>query len=760
MEQHELRQWEAQCTQEEAPHCRSRCPLHIDVRSFCQKMSVGKFNDAWAVLCKSMPVPQITARICDGECMERCLRKELGGSINMPELEKFCAEHATRTPPVRPLPSKGKHIAILGGGLTALAAAWDLAKKGFSPTVQSSIPFDGLEGRVATTLLTETQQALEKMGVTFTATSSLTDISAAYEEWDTVLIATEQLATKYNCTVTDDLTLQTTVQNVFSIPQEKVLSPIEHVAAGRKLALSAERYIQQVSLNAGRDTEGAYQSQLSTSLTSVSSLPSLPFGEAGYDETSAMLEAGRCIQCECMQCVDNCVYLKEFKSYPKVYARQIYNNAAIVMGTRHANTLINSCMLCGLCEEICPEDFAVQDLCLSSRQEMVEKGTMPPSAHEFALQDMEFANTKGALAKNAPDTTTSTYAFFPGCQLPAISPHLVEATYAFLQDSLNESVGLFIHCCGAPAHWAGQKELSSANCAVIEEEWKLLGKPEIITGCPTCASMFAELLPHIPTRSLWSIFEETGLPENTLKKHNLVLHDPCSTRHDEPMRTHVRSIAKKLDIDMAEPHLSGVLTECCGYGGLLDNVNPKLARKASDNRVQNLSNCTEEEREILTYCAMCRDMLARTGKRTLHLLDVLFANAKSSLRCCKTDPAGAPVTGHSDRRENRVRLKEHLLSTVWGQELSSEKATPDTLFSLTEDAAKNMEERRILKNDLNKVIAHVEATGKRIFDTTSQHYVASFRPVNVTYWIEFTKKDGTYLIHNTWSHRMQIITPR
>jgi len=61
------------------------------------------------------------------------------------------------------------------------------------------------------------------------------------------------------------------------------------------------------------------------------------------------------------------------------------------MGSRSANLLINSCSLCGLCEAVCPEDFAMQDLCLQARRSMVQRGKMPPSAHEFALEDMAFS---------------------------------------------------------------------------------------------------------------------------------------------------------------------------------------------------------------------------------------------------------------------------------------------------------------------------------------------------------------------------------
>ncbi|SIO11988.1 pyridine nucleotide-disulfide oxidoreductase/dicluster-binding protein [Halodesulfovibrio marinisediminis] len=760
MEQHELHQWEAQCTQEEAPHCQSQCPLHIDIRTFCKKMAAGKMNEAWAVLYKSMPMPHITANLCNGACMETCLRKNLGGSINMPELERCCAANATKNPPVRPLPSKNKRVLIIGGGLTALAAAWDLAKKGITPTILSKNAYEDITARVPEEAFAQHEAAINKLGVQFSSEEMPDDLETACDNFDVVLLATPEAADLYACNPTDSKILQTNISSVFSVPSPCLASTIERIALGRTLALSAERSIQNVSLTAGRETEGSYASRLQSDISSFSSLPLLPASDEGYDEATAMLEAGRCMQCECMQCVNNCVYLAEFKSYPKIYARQIYNNAAIVMGTRHANKMINSCMLCGLCEEICPESFAVQNLCLTARQDMVADSTMPPSAHEFALRDMAFANTAGMFAKNAPSASASSFAFFPGCQLPAISPHLVESTYAYLRDAMEEPVGLFIHCCGAPAHWAGQKDLTETTTNQILQQWEEMGKPELITGCPTCATMLATLLPQIPTRSLWEVLEEVGLPPTArMPKQPYVLHDPCSTRYNEPMRSHVRSITEQLKISITEPHLSGSLTECCGYGGLLDNANPQLSRKASQHRADILSECTEDEQDVLTYCAMCRDMLARTGKRTIHLLDILFPSCDTALACCNADPATVPVTGFSDRRENRMRLKEHLLKTVWGEaEAAADEHVPS--ISYTEQAAANMEERRILRSDIRKVVDYVEATNNSLFNTQTRRYVASFRPVGVTYWMEYIKDKEGYRIHNAWSHRMQIIPPK
>ena len=63
------------------------------------------------------------------------------------------------------------------------------------------------------------------------------------------------------------------------------------------------------------------------------------------------------------------------------------------MGHRHANKLINSCSLCGLCREVCPEDLHMGLICKKARETMVDQGKMPPSAHDFPLRDMSFSNS-------------------------------------------------------------------------------------------------------------------------------------------------------------------------------------------------------------------------------------------------------------------------------------------------------------------------------------------------------------------------------
>ena len=102
-------------------------------------------------------------------------------------------------------------------------------------------------------------------------------------------------------------------------------------------------------------------------------------------ENRPKAEAGRCIQCQCLECVKGCVYLQEYKRNPRGAVREIYNNLSIVMGNHMANGMINACDLCGQCKAACPKGFDYPEVCQMARKIMVETEKMPPSAHEFGL---------------------------------------------------------------------------------------------------------------------------------------------------------------------------------------------------------------------------------------------------------------------------------------------------------------------------------------------------------------------------------------
>lgn len=159
-----------------------------------------------------------------------------------------------------------------------------------------------------------------------------------------------------------------------------------------------------------------------------------PGAEPPFTEAEATSEAGRCLDCQCMECVKGCAFMAHYKRYPKLYAREVYNNLAIVMGNRTSNTLINSCALCSQCKAICPNGFDLGGMIQEARRVMAEAEKMPASAFEFALLDLEHAMGSGSfLSRPQPGFDKVKYVFFPGCQLGASAPEVVKRAYLHLQ---------------------------------------------------------------------------------------------------------------------------------------------------------------------------------------------------------------------------------------------------------------------------------------------------------------------------------------
>jgi len=66
-----------------------------------------------------------------------------------------------------------------------------------------------------------------------------------------------------------------------------------------------------------------------------------------------------------------------------------------------------------------------------------------------------------------------------------------------------------------------------------------------------------------------------------------------------------------------------------------------------------------------------------------------------------------------------------------------------------------MEGRRILREDVQKVIHHAETTGEKFVNPSTGRSLASLRPERVTYWVEYSGAGEDYQVHSAYSHRME-----
>lgn len=751
MDQKELREWEARCIQEEPPACRAGCPLNVDARAFVLFMARGDLDAARAVLEKSMPLAAVTARLCEAPCEAFCVRRDLGGAIAVGWLERLCIRDTCPKGKIPRLPARPRKVAVFGSGPSGLTVAFDLARKGYPISVYhlGEKPGGWLrqlpESVLPPSALEEELQRLGALHVTFVAVPAL----------DCVLVETHPADAVY---VGQDDTISPDLAALLDSPDPETMALerpgwftggmegrrfrfIDAVSHGREAAVSMDRFLQNASLTGSRVPLRCGRTDLFTQTFGVEPVHRIPPEDpSGYTREEASREAGRCLDCQCLECVKHCVYLSGHGGYPKAYARRVFNNAAIVQGMRQANTFINSCSLCGQCETLCPNDFSMADLCLDARRDMVREGRMPPSAHWFALEEMRAAkDTQSALLRHAPETDKSAALFFPGCQLAGIRPEQTLRLYDRLLESEPET-GIWLDCCAAPAHWAGRQDEFKELLRAMETAWEGVGRPRVLTACSTCLKMFREHLPAFGAVSVWTLLAENGV-QAASPRPPLALSDPCTARHDTQTREAVRSLLAGLGQPLADLPMSGELTECCGFGGLMDNANPALARKVAQARV------AQSTADFLTYCAMCREQLARTGKAALHILDLLFPDAGH--------PATEAPAGISARRVNRRRLRNEVLARH-GLDQAPREAWEDVRIAVSDSAAALLEERRILEDDVRQVLYLAAKGGRCLRHGTDGRRIAAAVLGEVTFWVEYRDTAEVFEILGAWSHRMRI----
>ncbi len=766
MDQPQLKEIETRCIQEEQPFCTAACPIHVDVRAFMAALAKGDIRGARRLLDRTMPFPDIVGRLCDHPCYSFCKRGEIGDPLSTGRLERYCVVNTQTVLKLPRFPTKKGRVVVVGGGLSGMTAALDLARKGRTTTLmtgEASIGgtlLDFEEKLLPRETLLQAETILMGYGVTLQTGTSLTEefLASLATAYDAVYLDLDEIRPDRlpgTAGRSDPRTLALGPEGCFAgggtSPDTAAFSVIKQVEDGRRAALSIERHLDKVSLTAQREMEGVRTTRMYTNTTGI--VPAAEIApadpEVGYSDDEARREAGRCIHCECLECVKQCVYLREFKEYPKTLLRKIYNNQAIVQGTRSANKMINSCSLCSQCTMICPHDFPVADICRTSRQEMVRNRHMPSSAHEFALEDMQFSLSDFCtLSRHQPGNSTSRYLFYPGCQLAGSAPETVKNAYGFLRQQIPGGVGLLLSCCGIPAHWAGQDALFAETMTQFKIEHEKLGKPTVITACSSCLALFKEFAAEIETISLWEVLDGLQVPADRAAacrlEQPLTIHDPCTARHHQVMRTCVRNICTRLGLDIVEHDYNGELTDCCGYGGLMQVANPPLGEKTARVKAE------RSEHAGLAYCAMCRDNLAAAGSPVAHLLDYIFPGHKDG------DPLQRKNPGFSGRHENRARLKEELLVELWGEAVGPGLDHTQIRLIINQEVAELLDRRHILDDDIRKVISHAEQIGKHLINPHNNHRLASCKPVRVTYWVEYEPVAQGNVIHNAYSHRMQL----
>ena len=127
------------CLQCKKPKCVEGCPVGINIPGFILKIKEEDFQGAIDVLKDKNSLPAVCGRVCPQE--EQCEKVCIVGIRNEPvaigRLERFAADWAAQhgEKKEKAAPPQGEKVAIVGSGPAGLAAAGELAKKGYRVTV-------------------------------------------------------------------------------------------------------------------------------------------------------------------------------------------------------------------------------------------------------------------------------------------------------------------------------------------------------------------------------------------------------------------------------------------------------------------------------------------------------------------------------------------------------------------------------------------------------------------------------------------------
>ncbi|WP_313755860.1 (Fe-S)-binding protein [Tissierella sp.] len=327
-------------------------------------------------------------------------------------------------------------------------------------------------------------------------------------------------------------------------------------------------------------------------------------------------EEEKCIGCKA--CMKGCPMLDKFCNSPKNLLKELLDNE------RFEYTLPYSCMLCGYCTKVCPKEVDLKSLFLDMRRDVVKEnnGKLPKELNGGGVelhQNLSFSKLFTSDIQNLQSDTI----FFPGCGLLSYSPKIVENTYEYLRSKI-DGIGIYTKCCGKPTAFMGKDEKFREYYSILEREFKNKNVKRIITGCQNCFMTIGNNSKDIEVISLWEVLANVGIPNGrkgigkTIELE-FTIHDPCPTRDVDIIHSSIRNIVDDLGFKTEEMKYNKGRTLCCGSGGMVSVTQSKIANSHTRRRAQEAK--TEY---IITYCQECVESMRRGGKKSYHILDLLF----------------------------------------------------------------------------------------------------------------------------------------
>nr|WP_320012710.1 FAD-dependent oxidoreductase [uncultured Desulfobulbus sp.] len=192
------------------PLCQESCPLGVNAQGYIALAAQGKYDEALALIRRDNVLPGICGRICTHPCEEACRRGSVDDPVAIRSIKRFLADYESEDTKRKDAavyastadiePTRPEKIAVIGSGPAGIAAAADLARKGYGVTIlEKEAEFGGLlrygigAHRLPREILARELEFIQMLGVNFVPNKPVdfaTGLTKLSKEYNGVVIAT------------------------------------------------------------------------------------------------------------------------------------------------------------------------------------------------------------------------------------------------------------------------------------------------------------------------------------------------------------------------------------------------------------------------------------------------------------------------------------------------------------------------------------------------------------------------------------------
>ncbi len=351
----------------------------------------------------------------------------------------------------------------------------------------------------------------------------------------------------------------------------------------------------------------------------------------------------------CGLCAKECGFLQQYGT-PGEIAQRLCNGEA-------AARLAYECGMCGLCTEVCPVGLDSRAFFEGMRRQAVDNGTVNLRPYRRLLA----YEAKGASPRysfyHLPEGCRSV--LFPGCTLPGTRPGATRWLIETLRNR-EPGLGVVLDCCHKPSEDLGRMGHFQAMFNPLKDLLRTNGVERVLVACPNCHATFAKYASELETITVYEELAGSVTGYSPAAFWIAAVHDPCAVRGNTSVHSAVRELIGILGGSVQETKHSEKETICCGEGGGVGCVNPRLANVWTDMRARETDG-----RRVVTYCAGCAGTLSRRMD-AVHVLDLLYDPLVVENHRPK-------VSGWPWTYLNRLRLKKDLARQTVGGLISQRK---------------------------------------------------------------------------------------